>query len=83
MRYFAERLLSTIPVLLGVSLLVFLLVHAIPGDPARNIAGERASAEVLDRIRKAHGLDQPLPVQYLRFMGRLVIGDMGTSIQTG
>lgn len=83
MRYFAERLLSTIPVLLGVSLLVFLLVHAIPGDPARNIAGERASAEVLDRIRKAHGLDQSLPVQYLRFMGRLVIGDMGTSIQTG
>ena len=50
MRYFAERLLSTIPVLLGVSLLVFLLVHAIPGDPARNIAGERASAEVLDKL---------------------------------
>jgi peptide/nickel transport system permease protein len=82
-RYLVERLLSTIPVLLGVSLLVFLMVHLIPGDPARNIAGERASPEILETIRKAHGLDRPLPVQYLSFMGRLAMGDMGTSIQTG
>ena len=82
MRYLLGRLLSILPVLLGVSVLVFLLVRAIPGDPARNIAGERASAELIEQIRAEHGFDRPLPVQYLTFMGRLSRGDFGTSIQS-
>ena len=83
MRYLAGRLLSTLPVLVGVSLIVFLMVRMIPGDPARNIAGERASPAVLAAIREANGLDRPLPLQYVSFLGRLLTGDLGTSIQTG
>ncbi|MEZ6186947.1 MAG: ABC transporter permease [Planctomycetota bacterium] len=82
MRYLLGRLLSILPLLLGVSLLVFLMVRLIPGDPARNLAGERASEEQLERIRKEHGLDRPLPAQYAGFMGRLAQGDLGTSVQT-
>jgi peptide/nickel transport system permease protein len=78
----AKRLFGLIPILLGVSVLVFFLVRMVPGDPAKVIAGERASPQVLDEIRRVHGLDQPLPVQYGRFLGRLVQGDLGTSVLT-
>lgn len=78
----AKRLLGLVPILLGVSVLVFFLVRMVPGDPAKVIAGERASPAVLDEIRRVHGLDQPLPVQYGRFLGRLAHGDLGTSVLT-
>src|SRR5688500_9022142 len=81
--YVLARLVSALPVLLGVTVLAFLFVRLIPGDPATNIAGERANAALIEEIRRVHGLDQPLPLQYLRFVGRLAQGDLGTSIQTG
>jgi peptide/nickel transport system permease protein len=80
--YFLRRLLGLIPVLLGISLLVFLFVRAIPGDPARVMLGERATEEAVQRIREDLGLNRPLPEQYLRFMGNLARGDLGTSIAT-
>lgn len=80
--YLLRRLVTVIPVLLGVTLLAFLVVHAVPGDPAKVIAGERANPRTLERIRHEHGLDQPLAVQYGLFLRRLAQGDLGTSVQT-
>lgn len=82
-RYVLARLLGAVPVLLGVTVLAFLFVRLIPGDPARVIAGERASEELLAEMRRVHGLDQPLSAQYVLFLGRLARGDLGTSLQTG
>lgn len=79
--YIARRLLAAVPVLLGVSVLTFLISHAIPGDPARIIVGPKASKEAVEAIRKEHGLDRPLPVQYLRYMRNLASGDLGQSIR--
>ena len=76
----AARLAS---VLVGISVLVFLIVHAIPGDPAVIAAGLESSPETVERIRRDLGLDQPLPVQFARFISRTVRGDLGTSIRTG
>lgn len=69
-----------IPVLLGASLLVFLFVHLIPGDPAVTMLGERASQENVARIRHDLGLDRPLYEQYFIFLGRILRGDLGRSI---
>jgi len=73
----------TLPVLAGVSLLVFLIVHAIPGDPAVIAAGLESSPETVEQIRRSLGLDRPLPEQFARFVGRAVQGDLGVSIRTG
>jgi peptide/nickel transport system permease protein len=81
-RFLLARLLGAAPVLLGVTVLAFLFVRMIPGDPARNIAGERANEKILEDVRRVHGLDQPLPLQYGRFLGRIAQGDLGTSLQT-
>lgn len=72
-----------VPTLAGVSLVAFLIVRAAPGDPARVLAGMMASPEEVERLRQELGLDQPLPVQYGRFVGRLLRGDLGTSMETG
>lgn len=80
--YILRRLVAAIPTLLGISLVVFLLVRLLPGDPARTIAGVLASAEDVERIRLQLGLDQPLPVQYAVFLGNLVQLDLGTSART-
>ena len=66
--YILQRLLATIPVLFGVSVLVFSFVHLIPGDPAVALLGERATEENVERIREQMGLNDPLPVQYVRFL---------------
>ncbi|MDY0276004.1 MAG: ABC transporter permease [Desulfomicrobium sp.] len=79
--YIIKRLLAAIPVLLGVTLLTFLISHAIPGDPAALIVGPKASKEAVEAIRIEHGLDKPLPIQYLRYMNGLLHGDMGQSIR--
>lgn len=79
----ARRIALLAVVLLGVSVLTFIISHAIPGDPARLLAGQRASAEVVEQIRRNYGLDQPLPVQYVRYMSGLMQGDLGRSIRTG
>ena len=82
MPYLLQRLLGIAPVLLGVSLLAFLVVRLVPGDPARVIAGERADEQLLEQIRREHGFDRPLPVQYGLFLSRLAQGDLGRSVRT-
>lgn len=72
-----------VPVLLGVSVLVFLIVHLTPGDPARLLAGPEAYEEDIQAIRVRLGLDLPLPVQYGRFLRGVVSGDLGTSFRSG
>jgi len=75
----ARRLLQLIPLLFVSSILVFLLIHMAPGDPALLLLGVDAPDEDLEAIRIKWGLDQPLPVQYARWAGRLLRGDLGTS----
>lgn len=77
------RLLHAVPILLGVSLLVFLLAHLAPGDPAELLVPIEAPPSVIERVRAAYGFDRPLPVQYLMWLGRLLQGDLGTSVVTG
>lgn len=79
--YVFRRLCYTIPVLLGVTLLVFIISHAIPGDPARMMAGQKASREAVENIRRSLGLDRPLPEQYLHYLVGLTRGDLGKSIR--
>jgi len=79
--YILKRLFYLIPVLLGVTLLVFVISHAIPGDPARMMAGQKASREAVDNLRRSMGLDRPLPEQYLKYVAGLVQGDLGFSIR--
>lgn len=67
-QYIIRRILTTIPVLFGVSILVFLFIHLIPGDPAVALLGERATEENVERMREQLGLNDPMPVQYVRFM---------------
>ncbi len=81
-RYVLRRLVLAIPVLLGVSVGVFLMVAFVPGDPATVLAGDTASPEAIARIRTELGLDQPLPIQYLHYLDRLLHGSLGTSIRT-
>ncbi|MGE5585859.1 MAG: ABC transporter permease [Bacillota bacterium] len=79
-QYVLRRLIATIPILLGVTIVVFMFLHLVPGDPARVILGERATPEALEQVREQLGLNDPLHVQYFRFMGRLLEGDLGRSI---
>src|SRR5438046_3851137 len=81
-RYVLRRLVLALPVLLGVSVAVFLMIELVPGDPATVLAGDTASADQVERIRHELGLDQPLPVQYLRFLERLAHGSLGESTRT-
>jgi peptide/nickel transport system permease protein len=78
--YTLRRLLQMIPIAFGVTLLVFFLIHLVPGDPARTMLGTRATPERVALLHKQWGLDQPLPVQYWRFVVRLVHGDLGSSL---
>ena len=79
--YVLKRFFYIIPVLIGVTLLVFIISHAIPGDPARMMAGQKASREAVENIRRSLGLDRPLPEQYGRYLLGLVKGDLGRSIR--
>ncbi len=78
--YITKRLLMLIPVLLGVSILAFSLIHLAPGDPALTIAGERASPQVISAIREKYGLDKPLTTQYWVWLKQVLQGDLGRSI---
>ncbi|RXI96175.1 ABC transporter permease [Anaerobacillus alkaliphilus] len=82
-RYILKRGFSMLITLLGVSILVFLMVHLIPGDPVNYILGEFATEEAVNRLKANLGLDKPLPLQYLAFIGGLLKGDLGTSYITG
>lgn len=79
MIFFLNRLAWTLPILLGVLTIVFFLLHLIPGDPVDIMLGEQALAADRQQMRAALGLDRPLAVQYLAFLGRTVRGDLGSS----
>jgi peptide/nickel transport system permease protein len=81
--YILRRLAHTIPVLFGVATVVFLALRLIPGDPAIALAGEKASAETIERMREELGLNRPLPVQYVEFLSRTATLQLGRSIRTG
>jgi peptide/nickel transport system permease protein len=79
-RFLARRLLHLGPVLLGVSVIVFLVLHLAPGDPAEVMLGANANKEDLERLRVQLGLDQPLYVQYFTWIGHVARGDLGRSL---
>src|ERR1051325_11179835 len=81
-RYVGRRLLLAIPTLLGASIIVFAMVHLAPGDPIAAVLPVDASKEQIEDIKKAYGFDKPLPVQYLKWLGHVVTGDLGKSIAT-
>jgi ABC-type dipeptide/oligopeptide/nickel transport system permease component len=82
-RYVLRRLLYSIPVFLGVLTIVFFVVRVIPGDPATAALGDYASKEAVDALRERMGLNVPIWLQYLRFLGGIVRGDLGASLITG
>ncbi len=82
-KYVIKRLLQLIPMLLVLSLIVFLMVRMIPGDPVKNMLGIDVPQEMVEIERERLGLNDPYPVQYIRFLGELLRGDLGTSIVTG
>ncbi|KGQ23136.1 ABC transporter permease [Thermus filiformis] len=77
--YFLRRLVGLVPVLFGITLLVFLFLKLIPGDPAVAILGERGTPEQVEALREKLGLNRPLPEQYLAFVRRVLTGDLGVS----
>ncbi|MBI4785956.1 MAG: ABC transporter permease [Chloroflexi bacterium] len=83
LRYTAQRLLSSIPVFLAVLTIIFLVVRVLPGDPAQAALGDYATKEAVDALRIRMGLDKPLPIQYLEFLGSLLQGDLGKSMTRG
>ncbi|ANS67718.1 peptide transport system integral membrane protein [Streptomyces lincolnensis] len=84
-RYVARRLLQMIPVFIGTTLLIFLMVYALPGDPVRGLFGDKAgSPQVIAALRHEYGLDQPILVQYWNYMKDMILhGDFGTQIASG
>ena len=79
-KYIGKRLLALIPVLLVVSVVIFLLIHLIPGDPAAAILGEQATPEQIAALRETLGLNRPLAVQYFRWLAGIFRGDWGKSL---
>jgi peptide/nickel transport system permease protein len=84
-KYILRRMLATIPVIVVTSIILFVVMRILPGDPIMMIAGEAqsdVSPEVLDRLRQEHGLDQPVYVQYATWIGKILAGDFGRSIRS-
>ena len=82
LNYLLRRVLYTLPIMLGVALLCFALVHIAPGDPLVSILPADASAELQAHMRELYGFNQPLPEQFLRWVWRALQGDLGQSIAT-
>ena len=80
LRYVAIRLAQLVPVVVLASIGIFLIIHLVPGDPVVTVTGLDASPEQMARVRTELGLDRPLPIQYFDWLGRVVAGDLGTSI---
>jgi peptide/nickel transport system permease protein len=80
LKFVVRRLLLLVPILLGLSILLFLWIRALPGGPAESLLGERATPEAIEQVERAYGLDRPIYVQYLKYLQNLVSGDLGTSI---
>ena len=81
--YLLRRILTTIPIIFAISILVFSMAHLVPGDPVKIMLGMRASAERVELVREQLGLNDPIIVQYGRFIGNAVQGDFGRSIRSG
>ena len=81
--YFIRRLIGAAGVIFGVASITFVIVFLMPGDAARMYAGPRAPQETVERIRELWGLNDPLPVQYVRYLGRALQGDLGNSTRDG
>ena len=81
-RYFVRRILETIPLMLIISIFVFMFIHLLPGDPAKTLAGVEATVEEVEAIREEWGLNDPLIVQYGNYMKDLFRGDMGRSLKS-
>jgi peptide/nickel transport system permease protein len=82
LRYVVRRLLLLVPILIGVSILIFFWVHALPGNPASALLGERATPQLVKQYKERYGLEKPLPVQYWNYVKITAQGDLGTSITT-
>ena len=82
LHYIGRRLLQLIPVLLGMTFIVFLIIRAIPGDPAQVILGQQASEEAIKALRTTLGLDNPWYIQYFDYLKGLITGDLGQSLRT-
>lgn len=83
LRYIGKRAAQAVVVMLGVSIIVFALVHLVPGDPIRTALGTRFDQATYDALRERAGFDQPLPVQYLQWLGGALTGDLGVSFRSG
>src|SRR6266568_9062156 len=81
-QYVTRRVLAIVPVLFGISVLVFGLVHLIPGDVAQIEQGTQATDQQIETLRRSFGLDRPLPVQYLDWVSHVLRGDFGVSLRT-
>src|SRR6478609_6488031 len=81
-RFLAQRLVLLLPTLLGVLVVTFLLLYVAPGDPVQAMVGERADPETLARLRAELHLDDPLPKQFVHYVGGVLRGDLGTSYIT-
>ena len=81
-RYIAQRLILLIPVLLGISIVTFSMLRLIPGDPARVMLGEHATEEAVEAFKERMGLNDPIYIQFIKYLGSIVRGDLGRSIQT-
>jgi peptide/nickel transport system permease protein len=82
LRYVVRRLLLLVPILLGVSILIFFWIRALPGNPASALLGERATPALIKEYKQRYGLDKPLPVQYWDYLKTTLRGQLGTSIST-
>jgi len=82
-RFIVRRLLLLIPILFGVVTVTFIIMYVIPGDPVLSLVGERYDEETLDRLRGELGLDRPLAIRYIDYLGRVARFDLGRSFVTG
>ncbi len=82
LRYTIKRVVGVLPTLIIVVTFVFFFVRMIPGDPARLVAGEQATLDAVEAVRVQLGLDQPIHIQYLKYVGGLLQGDLGMSLRT-
>src|SRR5256885_17210991 len=79
--FILRRATLIVPTFIGVTLLAFALIHLIPGDPVENISGERGMDPARrERLLREFGLDKPLPIQYVEYIGQLLRGNLGTSL---
>src|SRR5688572_8358325 len=82
-QYIIRRLLLSIPTLLGVTFIVFAIARLLPGDPCVAALGERANQQICDAFNERFGLNEPIPIQFVLYLGQIATGDLGDSIRYG